>query len=63
MSDIRAILAFMFFFLPLVMMFFYFYLARKFDRIIEEAHREGNWWSSSKPCWLSPYWCVHCMSF
>ncbi len=42
MSDIRAVLAFMFFFLPLVMMFFYFYLARKFDRIIEEAHREGN---------------------
>jgi len=42
MSDIRAVLAFMLFFLPLVMMFFYMYLARKFDKIIEEAYREGN---------------------
>ena len=42
MSDTRTALAFMLFFLPLVMMFFYMYLARKFDKIIEEAYREGN---------------------
>jgi len=42
MSDTRAILAFMFFFLPLVMMFFFMYLSRRFDRVMEEIYRESD---------------------
>ena len=40
MSDIRVVLTFSLFFLPLVMMLFYMYLARRFDRIIEETYSE-----------------------
>ena len=42
MSDTRVVLAFMFFFLPLVMMFFFMYLSHRFDKIMEEIYREAD---------------------
>jgi len=42
MSDTRIVLAFMLFFLPLVMMFFFMYLSHRFDKIMEQPYREGN---------------------
>ena len=42
MSDTRTILTFMVFFLPLAMMFFFMYLSRRFDKIMEELYREAD---------------------
>ena len=42
MSDTRTALAFMLFFLPLAMMFFFMYLSRRFDRVMEEIYRESD---------------------